>query len=76
MSVYIRFSLAVLFHRSVTGGSFRPRIKSAAFSPIITEGAFVFPVGTSGIILASATLSPSIPSTLLIETRRLLFDTK
>nr|CAD7198747.1 unnamed protein product [Timema douglasi] len=38
--------------------------KSAAFSPIIIVGAFVFPVTTTGIIEASATLSPSTPYTL------------
>ncbi len=37
---------------------------SAAFSPIITVGAMVFPVVTSGIMLASAMRSPSIPWTL------------
>ena len=52
-------------HKSLIGGSFLPRIMSAAFSPIITEVAMVFPVVISGIMLASATLSPSMPCTLL-----------
>ena len=37
------------------------RIRSAAFSPIIMLGAFVFPDTCVGIIEASATLSPSTP---------------
>ena len=39
-------------------------IKSAAFSPIIIDGALVFPDGNVGIIEASATLRPCIPRTL------------
>ena len=39
------------------------RIISAAFSPIITDGAFVLPVVTVGMIDASATRSPSMPRT-------------
>ena len=56
--------LCLQCHKSLTGGSFLLRIMSAAFSPIITEVAIVFPVTISGIILASATRSPSIPCTL------------
>ena len=37
---------------------------SAAFSPIITVGAFVFPDVTVGMLDASATRSPSMPWTL------------
>ena len=39
-------------------------IKSAAFSPIMMDGAFVFPDVTVGITEASATLKFSIPRTL------------
>ena len=48
-------------HKFLMGGSLRPLIMSAAFSPIITLGAIVFPVVISGMILASATLNPLIP---------------
>jgi hypothetical protein len=38
-----------------------PRMRSAAFSPIIIEGALVLPLVTAGMIEASATRRPSIP---------------
>src|SRR5690606_1535816 len=44
-------------------GSERPRIRSAAFSPIMMQVRFVFPPGTVGITEASATRSPSTPIT-------------
>ena len=42
---------------------FFSRIMSAAFSPIMIDGAFVFPDTISGMIDASATHKPSIPCT-------------
>ena len=41
-----------------------PRIWSAAFSPVIREGAFRLPLGMRGKIEESATLRPSTPMTL------------
>jgi hypothetical protein len=38
-----------------------PRMRSAAFSPIMIEGALVLPLVTAGMIEASATRRPSIP---------------
>ncbi len=45
-------------------GYFLPRIISAAFSPIMIDGAFVFPDTMFGIMDASATRNPEIPFTL------------
>ena len=39
---------------------------SAAFSPIMAEGAWVLPLTRSGMIEASATRSPSTPRTLKV----------
>ena len=46
-----------------TYAEWRPRIMSAAFSPIMAEGACVLPLTRSGMIEASATRNPSTPRT-------------
>ena len=58
------------------GGSFLPRIMSAAFSAIIMTGAHVFPVVTSGIILASTTRIPSRPCTLEVKQDKMMVNSK
>src|SRR5690606_6582763 len=44
-------------------GRLRPRIRSAAFSPIMMHGRLVLPPGTVGMTEASTTRSPSTPIT-------------
>lgn len=56
------FNLDICFRKSKTV-SF-PRIKSAAFSPIIIHGAFVFPDGSLRMTDASATRKFNMPFTL------------
>ena len=51
-------------HRVAAQAALRPRIMSAAFSPIIAEGAWVLPLTSSGMIEASTTRRPSMPRTL------------
>ena len=43
---------------------------SAAFSPIIIQGAFVLPEIADGMMEASATRSPLIPFTLYTEIKK------
>ena len=58
-------AVALRRHPQPSGMSQPLAMRLAQCSPIIIAGAFVFPPVTLGMIEASATLSPSTPSTQL-----------